>query len=128
MLEFPKPIELESAEALRASERGSCDLLVVAASGGTPWQAGPCLLQSTGVYDWLPDGSGIIAGGMQDERATEVRRLDGILTDFLRFARPRRREVVALDVATVLREVVELARQQRAGAADKPSVTLRLRT
>ena len=58
---------------LRASERGSCDLLVVAASGGTPWQAGPCLLQSTGVYDWLPDGSGIIAGGMQDERATEVR-------------------------------------------------------
>lgn len=59
---------------------------------------------------------------------TEVRRLDGILTDFLRFARPRRREVVALDVAKVLREVVELARQQRAGATDKPGVTLRLRT
>ena len=40
-----------------------CDLLVVAASGGTPWQAGVCLQQSTNSYDWLPDGSGIIAGG-----------------------------------------------------------------
>ncbi|RZA20256.1 MAG: hypothetical protein EOP93_06465 [Lysobacteraceae bacterium] len=58
---------------LRASENGGCDLLVVAASGGTPWQAGPCLLQSTGMYDWLADGSGIIAGGMRKATDKDIR-------------------------------------------------------
>ena len=52
---------------LRASEHGSYATCwwsrPAAARHGRP----ACLLQSTGVYDWLPDGSGIIAGGMQDE-------------------------------------------------------------
>lgn len=58
---------------IRAGLDGSCELLLVAASGGTPWQAGACLSQSTGAYDWLPDGSGIIAGGMTKDTDKDVR-------------------------------------------------------
>ena len=50
-----------------------CELLVVAASGGTPWQAGPCLRQSINAYDWLPDGSGLIAGGVKDAAGKDIR-------------------------------------------------------
>ncbi len=58
---------------MRGSESGSCELLVVTASGGTPWQAGRCLEQSIGLYDWLPDGSGIIAGGSKEASGKDIR-------------------------------------------------------
>ena len=50
-----------------------CELLLVPASGGTPWQAGPCLRQSINAYDWLPDGSGLIAGGVKDAAGKDIR-------------------------------------------------------
>jgi PAS domain S-box-containing protein len=42
--------------------------------------------------------------------AREVKRLDGIVTDFLRFARPRRADRRPVDLAPVVRESVDLVR------------------
>jgi PAS domain S-box-containing protein len=49
--------------------------------------------------------------------AREVRRLDAIVTDFLRFARPRRAERRPIDLATVVRESVDLVRAKAAEVA-----------
>lgn len=48
--------------------------------------------------------------------AKESRRLSGLLTDFLRFARPRPPEPVATDLNALVRGVVDLARRSRAQA------------
>jgi two-component system, NtrC family, sensor histidine kinase HydH len=45
----------------------------------------------------------------------EVRRLDAIVTDFLRFARPRRLERKAVAVDELLRQTVELLQGKAAG-------------
>ena len=42
--------------------------------------------------------------------AREVRRLDGIVTEFLRFARPPRQERKPVDLTQVVKETIELAR------------------
>ena len=47
--------------------------------------------------------------------AREVKRLDAIVTDFLRFARPRRVERKPVDLAPVVRESVELVRKKAQG-------------
>jgi signal transduction histidine kinase len=56
-------------------------------------------------------------GGELQAIAREVRRLDGIVTDFLRFARPRRVERRPVDLAPVVRQSVDLARA-KAGAVE----------
>jgi two-component system sensor histidine kinase PilS (NtrC family) len=44
----------------------------------------------------------------------EVRRLDNIVTDFLRFARPERQERRAVDLAPVIQQSVDLAQAKAA--------------
>jgi signal transduction histidine kinase len=45
----------------------------------------------------------------------EVRRLDGIVSDFLRFARPRHADLRAVDLGEVVRQSVELVRRKATG-------------
>lgn len=47
---------------MRWSEDSRCEFQLVPASGGQPRAIGPCSDVSGEVYDWLPDGSGLIAG------------------------------------------------------------------
>jgi PAS domain S-box-containing protein len=60
------------------------------------------------VAEELPDGSPI-AGEVQ-AIAREVKRLDAIVSDFLRFARPRRPDVRSADLRVVVSESVDLVR------------------
>jgi PAS domain S-box-containing protein len=52
-----------------------------------------------------------VAGEVQ-AIAREVKRLDAIVTDFLNFARPRRADLRAVDVAAVIDQTVELVRKK----------------
>lgn len=47
---------------MRWSEDSRCEFQLVPASGGQPRAIGSCSGVSGEVYDWLPDGSGLIAG------------------------------------------------------------------
>jgi PAS domain S-box-containing protein len=60
------------------------------------------------VVEEIPPESPV--GGEVRAIAREVRRLDAIVSDFLRFARPRRAERRAVDLAPVVRESVDLVR------------------
>jgi Tol biopolymer transport system component/DNA-binding winged helix-turn-helix (wHTH) protein len=55
----------------RIDDRGGCELLLMPVSGGATRAVGRCDRMSSR-YDWLPDGSGIVAGmksGVEDGRA-----------------------------------------------------------
>jgi signal transduction histidine kinase len=52
----------------------------------------------------------------------EVRRLDAIVTDFLRFARPRRADRRSVDLAPVISESLELVRERAHGHTLKVEV------
>ena len=60
------------------------------------------------VAEELPSDSAVISEVQAIVR--EVKRLDAIVTDFLRFARPRRAERKPVDLSPVVRESVDLAR------------------
>lgn len=60
------------------------------------------------VAEELPSESPVL--GEVQAIAREVKRLDAIVTDFLNFARPRRAELRAVDLATVVDETVALVR------------------
>jgi PAS domain S-box-containing protein len=60
------------------------------------------------VEEELPTDSPVLAEVRAISR--EVKRLDAIVTDFLRFARPRRADRRAVDLVPVLRESVDLVR------------------
>jgi PAS domain S-box-containing protein len=62
------------------------------------------------VAEELPPDSAIL--GEVRAIAREVKRLDGIVSDFLRFARPRRAERRPVDLAPVVRESVDLVRMK----------------
>lgn len=47
---------------MRWSRDSRCEFQLVPASGGQPRAVGPCTDVSGSAYDWLPDGSGLIAG------------------------------------------------------------------
>ena len=46
----------------------SCDMLLIPASGGVPRTVGRCPNLPMPQYDWLPDGSGFIAGNVGEKR------------------------------------------------------------
>jgi len=60
------------------------------------------------VAEELPANS-LVAGEVQ-AIAREVKRLDAIVSDFLRFARPRRPEIRSADLRTVVSESIDLVR------------------
>jgi PAS domain S-box-containing protein len=60
------------------------------------------------VAEELPPDSAVL--GEVRAIAREVKRLDGIVSDFLRFARPRRADRRPVDLAPVVRESVDLVR------------------
>lgn len=77
------------------------------------------------VAEELGEGSPVV----EEARAIvrEVRRLDGIVSDFLRFARPVQKDKRPVDLVPVVREAVELARKKPGsggGAASEVSLTL----
>ena len=47
---------------LRGSDDGRCEVRLLPATGGAEQVVGRCERISGGSYDWLPDGSGIVAG------------------------------------------------------------------
>jgi len=55
-----------------------CRFMVVAASGGEPRTAGPCLDGTWSHFDWTPDGRGLVMGGprLPDGEAAPLQRLD----------------------------------------------------
>jgi PAS domain S-box-containing protein len=65
------------------------------------------------VAEELPEDSPVL-GEVRAIRS-EVRRLDGIISEFLRFARPRRKDPSLTDVRQVAREVIELIRPKASG-------------
>ena len=62
---------------VRVSDQG-CRFMLVAASGGKPREAGPCLDGSWSHFDWTPDGRGLVAGGpaRPGEAGAPLQRLD----------------------------------------------------
>ena len=56
----------------------SCRFMLVAASGGEPREAGPCLHGSWSQFDWTPDGRGLVMGGQRSDGAAgaALHRLD----------------------------------------------------
>jgi PAS domain S-box-containing protein len=69
------------------------------------------------VAEELGDGSPVV----EEARAIvrEVRRLDGIVSDFLRFARPVAKDKRPVDLVPIVRDAVEMARK-KPGSAQKP--------
>lgn len=55
-----------------------CRFMLVAASGGEPREAGPCLHGSWSQFDWTPDGRGLVMGGPRADGGTSapLQRLD----------------------------------------------------
>jgi len=70
------------------------------------------------VAEELGDGSAVVGEARAIVR--EVRRLDGIVSDFLRFARPVTKDKRPLDLVPVVREAVELARKKPGGTGASP--------
>jgi PAS domain S-box-containing protein len=62
------------------------------------------------VAEELPENSPVL--GEVRAIAREVKRLDGIVSDFLRFARPRRADRRAVDLLPVVQESVDLVRKK----------------
>ena len=62
---------------VRVSDQG-CRFMLVAASGGEPREAGPCLDGAWSHFDWTPDGRGLVAGGpgRPGEAGAPLQRLD----------------------------------------------------
>ncbi|WP_187471068.1 winged helix-turn-helix domain-containing protein [Luteimonas viscosa] len=58
--------------------QGDCRVMVVAAAGGEPREAGPCLRQAYSMFDWTPDGRGIVMGGLRapEDASAPLQRLD----------------------------------------------------
>jgi len=57
---------------------GTCRFMLVAASGGAPRDAGPCLHGTWSQFDWTPDGRGLVMGGPREagEASAPLQRLD----------------------------------------------------
>lgn len=57
---------------------GTCRFMLVAASGGEPRDAGPCLDGAWSQFDWTPDGRGLVMGGTRrpDRPSAPLHRLD----------------------------------------------------
>ncbi|MGY1408304.1 winged helix-turn-helix domain-containing protein [Luteimonas sp. A611] len=57
---------------------GACRFMLVAASGGAPREAGPCLHGSWSQFDWTPDGRGLVMGGPRaaGEASAPLQQLD----------------------------------------------------
>ena len=57
---------------------GDCRFMLVAASGGEPRDAGPCLDGSWSHFDWTPDGRGLVMGGPRQpgDAGAPLQRLD----------------------------------------------------
>lgn len=51
--------------AFQRRDQEGCQLMVVPASGGEPRRVGACMLNVILFYDWLPDASGLITGGLR---------------------------------------------------------------
>lgn len=63
--------------AFMRNGESSCDMLVIPVSGGVPRTVGRCPSLPMAQYDWLPDGSGFIAGNAgEKQQGARVSRLD----------------------------------------------------
>jgi Tol biopolymer transport system component/DNA-binding winged helix-turn-helix (wHTH) protein len=51
--------------AFQRRDPEKCQVMVMPASGGEPRSVGRCALNVVLFYDWLPDGSGLISGGLR---------------------------------------------------------------
>jgi Tol biopolymer transport system component/DNA-binding winged helix-turn-helix (wHTH) protein len=51
--------------AFQRRDAEKCQVMVMPASGGEPRWVGRCALNVVLFYDWLPDGSGLISGGLR---------------------------------------------------------------
>ncbi|MDH5834299.1 winged helix-turn-helix domain-containing protein [Luteimonas kalidii] len=62
---------------VRVSSR-DCAIMLVPASGGQAVQAAPCLRGAYSLYDWTPDGTALVMGGMRadGESSAPLQRLD----------------------------------------------------
>ena len=56
----------------------ACRFMLVAASGGEPREAGPCLHGGWSQFDWTPDGRGLVMGGQRADggAGAPLHRLD----------------------------------------------------
>ncbi|WP_238345778.1 winged helix-turn-helix domain-containing protein [Luteimonas saliphila] len=55
-----------------------CRIMIVASSGGEAREAGRCLRQAYSMFDWTPDGRGIVMGGLRsaEDASAPLQRLD----------------------------------------------------
>src|SRR5690606_25272968 len=62
---------------VRVSPR-DCRIMIVASSGGEAREAGRCLRQAYSMFDWTPDGRGIVMGGLRaaEDASAPLQRLD----------------------------------------------------
>ena len=64
---------------VRYSPRSDCQIMVVAASGGSERKLADCFAGSASSYDWTPDDSGLLMGTalkVANETSSALRRLD----------------------------------------------------